>query len=306
MSRAPTYFSMGLEALTAQLEAEIEDPEEETFLLYSQPIPSQNLGFLDPKAHSVDVAIGDRDFTLHQSPTVLSSNRAGGTTGAVLWKVTPLFAQWLASPNNILFTSGALEPSAAVILELGCGISPLNALALSPRVAHYVLSDQQYVQKLVQQNIQENQPSPAANARPRKGRGTAQQQQHAKAGSIVFKILDWETDEVMPSLTSLGGARSFDAVIACDCVFNYALVQPFVQTCVDVCRLRTADQDADELKPPCLCIVAQQLRNDEVFQSWLATFHQSFHAWRLPDHMLPEQLRSSAGFVVHIGVLRED
>jgi hypothetical protein len=108
---------------------------------------------------------------------------------------------------------------------------------------------------------------------------------------------------VTPSLTGLDGVRSFDAVIACDCVFNYALVQPLVQACVDICRLRSSDADAAER--PCLCIIAQQLRNDEVFQSWLTAFHQSFHVWRVPDKFLPEKLRSSAGFVVHIGLLRD-
>lgn len=54
----------------------------ETFLLYSQPIPSQNLGFIDPKASTLDVTVGERGYTIHQSPAVLSSSRAGGTTGA--------------------------------------------------------------------------------------------------------------------------------------------------------------------------------------------------------------------------------
>jgi len=54
----------------------------ETFLLFSQDIPSQNLGFVDPKAQSLTVTVSGRDFTVHQSPGILSSSRAGGTTGA--------------------------------------------------------------------------------------------------------------------------------------------------------------------------------------------------------------------------------
>ncbi|KAJ3503883.1 hypothetical protein NM208_g16423 [Fusarium decemcellulare] len=77
--------------LIAQLEPEVEDPEEgklkvpdfqQTFVLYAQPIPSLDLGFIDPRAASVDVSVAGRDFTIHQSPAVLSSSRAGGTTGA--------------------------------------------------------------------------------------------------------------------------------------------------------------------------------------------------------------------------------
>ena len=54
----------------------------EVFLLFSQSIPSQNLGFVNPKAALLEVSIGDRDLLIHQSPTILSSNREGGTTGA--------------------------------------------------------------------------------------------------------------------------------------------------------------------------------------------------------------------------------
>ncbi|KAH7328012.1 hypothetical protein B0I35DRAFT_6317 [Stachybotrys elegans] len=270
------------ESFTSLLDPEVEDADEETFLLYSQPIPSQNLGFVDPTAHSIDVSLAGRDLTIYQSPTILSSNRAGGTTGAVLWKVTPLFSEWLSSPTNILFSSNTLNRSSAV-LELGCGISPLNALALAPRLGRYVLTDQPYVQKLIQQNLAENPPPRRASYAP-----------------VLFKTLDWETDEVTSSLTGDAAIRSFDAVLACDCVFNYALVQPFVQACVDVCRLRTRDDGK-----PCVCIVAQQLRNDEVFQSWLETFLSFYHVWRMPDKNLPEDLRSTKGFVVHIGILRE-
>jgi hypothetical protein len=54
----------------------------ETFFLFSQPIPSANLGFVDPKASELDITIRGRDYTIHQSPAVLASNREGGTTGA--------------------------------------------------------------------------------------------------------------------------------------------------------------------------------------------------------------------------------
>ena len=54
----------------------------ESFLLFSQSIPSQNLGFVDPKATVLDLIINDRDLNIRQSPTILSSTRSGGTTGA--------------------------------------------------------------------------------------------------------------------------------------------------------------------------------------------------------------------------------
>lgn len=54
----------------------------ESFLLFSRDIPSQDLGFVDAKAASLELTVAGHDLTIHQSPTVLSSNRAGGTTGA--------------------------------------------------------------------------------------------------------------------------------------------------------------------------------------------------------------------------------
>ncbi|KJK80877.1 Calcium-binding protein [Metarhizium anisopliae BRIP 53293] len=214
--------TMPFEDLLPFLEEEIKDADEETFLLYSNAIPSQNLGFIDPKATSLDITLADRDLTIHQSPTVLGSTRAGGTTGAVLWKVAPLFAEWLSSPTNPLFTSGILAPSSTV-LELGCGISPLNALAVAPRISRYVLSDQGYVQKLVEQNLSANR-APVGRSRSRAKSVQAQ-------GNVHFRPLDWEQDEVTPGLAAPGS--SFDVVLAADCVYNYALAGPFVQACVD-------------------------------------------------------------------------
>jgi hypothetical protein len=54
----------------------------ESFLLFSRAVPSANLGFVDPRATAVDLTIHDHDFCIQQSPTLLSSARAAGTTGA--------------------------------------------------------------------------------------------------------------------------------------------------------------------------------------------------------------------------------
>lgn len=226
---------------------------------------------------------------------------------SVLWKVTPSFATWLSNPQNPLFTTSLLSPT-STILELGCGISTLNALSLSHSISRYILTDQPYVQKLIQRNIDDNLPSSSttksSTAKSRRNHNHHHQQHHQQnTAKVEFRTLDWETDEVTPSLTGSPDLRSFDAVLACDCVFNYALVEPFVQTCADVCRLRMKDEGNDT---PSLCIVAQQLRNDEVFNSWLTRFQTDFRAWRVKDEYLPDELKSSAGFVVHIGILREE
>jgi hypothetical protein len=230
----------------------------------------------------------------------------------VLWKITPIFAEFISSPSNLLFTSGVLSPSSSV-LELGCGISPLTGLALGPHVAHYLLTDQSYVQRLVNQNIDENTQSStstkkAGDSHKGKSKGNPKGKPSTNTtrttGTAKFETLDWETDSVTTGLSPTG---DFDMVVACDCVYNEALVRPLVSTCVDACRLRDADEEREGEggKMPTICIVAQQLRSDEVFEAWLVEFHRYFNVWRLPDEILPRPLRSDVGFVIHAGILRK-
>ncbi|KFX98078.1 hypothetical protein V490_02472 [Pseudogymnoascus sp. VKM F-3557] len=337
---------MTVESLLRSLGDEIEDAEEESFLLFSQPIPSQNLGFVDSSATSIDLTIAGRDLTIHQSPTILSSTRGGGTTGAVLWKITPLIAAWLASPSNPFTTHSIFTPT-STLLELGSGISGLIALALSPSVGSYTLTDQSYVLKLLRQNITSNLPSTRTSksttsnnasgkskSKSKSKRGATQSAAAAEGtdggegegeSNIQIKTLDWETDEV-PGL--LPGGGSFDAVIACDCIYNDALIDPLVQACVDACKLRESSRqvnrrdDDDSTSAPgnhidgvgeggignvegkTICIIAQQQRSDEVFEAWLTAFKEPFRVWRVPDELAGGGLKGGEGFMVHVGVLR--
>ncbi|TVY43798.1 Diaminohydroxyphosphoribosylamino-pyrimidine deaminase [Lachnellula occidentalis] len=296
---------MTVQSLLPALGPEIEDPEEEAFLLFTQSIPSQNLGFVDSKASTLELTIGDRDLTIHQSPTILSSNRGGGTTGAVVWKITPLFASWITTSTNPFVKHGILDSNSAV-LELGCGISGIIGLTLGPYVASYVLTDQDYVMKLLNQNLagncQDTSTSASkgrkSNAKPKRGSTSVNVAQNAS--KITARHLDWETDEVTASLL---GSGSFDAVIACDCIYNDALIQPLVQTCIDACQLKLSDT-ANQKECPTVCIVAQQLRSAEVFEAWLKAFSKAFRVWRLPDEELIHGLKADSGFVVHMGILR--
>ena len=211
-----------------------------------------------------------------------------------------------------MFRSGTLTPTSAV-LELGCGISPILGLVLAPRVGRYVLTDQAYVARFVEQNIAANRPGgagggAAADRRPRRAgrkvkdapRPIEEEEEH---GLLRFAPLDWEQDEVTPSLTGSSRRRSFDVLLACDCVYNEALVDPLVSTCAEACRLRQLEA-AEGDQRPCVCVVAQQLRDSEILEQWLDRFSQQFRTWRVPDSLLNEGLRSDSGFVVHIGILK--
>lgn len=301
-------FAMPLEDLLASLREDINDPQEETFLLFSQPIPSQDLGFVDAKATSLEITVCGRELNIRQSPTLLSSNREGGTTGAVVWKITPLFAQWIALDSNVLFQSSALDES-SIVLELGSGISGIIAITLARRIGRYIATDQNYVFKLLKANIEDNSPKG-------KGSGSSIAKHHGKAhfndgsararSKIEVLALDWESSLVssLPTMMGTGSAEAsqvIHAVIACDCIYNESLIDPLVHTCADICQFVNASSAAK----PTLCIVAQQLRSDTVFEAWLKAFHRLFKVWRMPDEFLIDGLKEGSGFVVHVGILRD-
>lgn len=190
-------------------------------------------------------------------------------------------------------------------------------LAVGPLVARYRLSDQSYVARFVEQNLAHNRRAAATSSSTNnntKHSSSSRKAAAAKASSaggranagghanITFQPLDWELDRPDHSLAS-------DMVIACDCIYNEALIPPFVQTCVDACRLRPSSEvgdNGDDDHRPCVCVVAQQLRDPDIFEAWLREFGAAgFRVWRLPDEDLPPELKSSSGFVVHVGILRE-
>ncbi|KAF1843455.1 uncharacterized protein K460DRAFT_368357 [Cucurbitaria berberidis CBS 394.84] len=306
-----------MEHLTHILGEPVIDAEEEAFIIFSQEIPSQSLGFIDSQASTLEVCVAGHDLTIHQSRGLLTSDRKAGTTGAVVWKVTPLFAQWISSPNNFLSTTSLLTPTSTAI-ELGAGVSGVVALSLGPRISHYTATDQAYVLKLLRQNIAENLPVvfPHTNNKVKKGgkstTASKKNQQPAASSSgmseaserIEVRSLDWETDDVSQ-------LQAVDLVVACDCIYNEALIEPLNSTCAAICRLRGADassssssSDSANTSRPTLCLIAQQLRSPDVFEAWLKSFHRLFEVWRVPDGMLDEGLREGSGFVVHVGIVR--
>ncbi|KAJ9235473.1 hypothetical protein DTO169E5_6189 [Paecilomyces variotii] len=317
----------------------------ECFELFSRDIPSANLGFVDSRATTIDVTIHGNDFTIHQSPTLLSSTRAGGTTGAVLWKITPLFAEWISNPtNNPFWSSSILHPSSTAV-ELGCGISGLVALALAPSIGHYIATDQEYVRRLFRANLDENiqtasssRLGSSSSSSSRGGTRTHTQNNKQKRGNkptataagtkgtspqnnITFTTLDWELDapstlkgtiqtEQLPSSSYSSSSETpdlgFDLLISCDCIYNESLVAPFVRTCADICRLRPAYvSDAEDAgSRPTVCVIAQQQRSPDVFETWLRETMRYFRVWRVSDEVLGKKLQAGTGYLVHVLLVR--
>lgn len=265
----------------------------ETFLVYSEPRPSHDLGFVDAKATELTFQIADRDIIIRQSPGLLTSNRAGGTTGAVVWKITPLLAQWLTSKTSLLWNIGVIHRDSNVV-ELGCGISGLLGIALGPLVSSYVLTDQAYVMKVLEQNILANQP-PTKSSQHRMKQSTS----GTDLSTLRTLCLDWERDSASGLQKFLGSNASFDLVLACDCLYNDFLIRPFVELCTEICTI------GETGKRPTVLLIAQQLRSETVFESWAEKMMISFHIWRVTDPYLPEGLRGGSGFVIHLALRRE-
>ncbi|KAF3407349.1 Diaminohydroxyphosphoribosylamino-pyrimidine deaminase [Talaromyces pinophilus] len=319
---------------------EVVDAEEESFLLFSRSTPSNNLGFLDSRATTIDLTINSHDYTIHQSPTLLSSTRDGGTTGAVLWKITPLFASWISSvSSNPFWRSGQmLKGGEAAVIELGCGISGLVALTLAPLVRKYVATDQEYVRRFFRQNIDENRHITAAAASSKKGSskkaraaatgggGTKRGKDTPNSSNIEFIPLDWEID--VPRNETLHAddttdEAGFDLVVSCDCIYNEALIPSFVRTCADICLLRSAvnkpSNEGEEKKNPTIAIIAQQQRSPDVFEAWLKETLRHFRVWRVEKFDVSPSSASAgeggggssglgdgSGYMVHVLVLRDD
>ncbi|KAH0536459.1 hypothetical protein FGG08_006672 [Glutinoglossum americanum] len=287
------------------------DPEEESFLAFSQPIPSQSLGFVNSGCSTLEIAVAGRSLTIHQSPTILSSNREGGTTGAVLWRITPIIANWISSSQNAFFQHAILKPD-SVVLELGCGVSGVLALALAPKIGKYFATDQEYVLRLLNRNIEENTPEradtsndgdgkrSAGNKRSRKyaTASSSSLQHHPTIGKIETMTLDWELTSVstLPTLlhdtsTKADHLPGLDAIVACDCIYNESLIPPFVQTCADLCALR--EYPSFNQMNPTICIIAQQLRSPDVFEAWLSAFCEKFRT-KMPQVKIQKRSASPA------------
>lgn len=180
---------------------------------------------------------------------------------------------------------------------------------VSPKIQTYIATDQEYVFKTLKHNIAKNMTNQkCAKDSKQRRRGSSVQSLPTSSGNIKIAALDWESSLIstMPDLLGLKSSESsvdtdIDVILACDCVFNEALIDPFVQTCVDLCCLSKVNL----AKNPTICVIAQQVRSHMVFEAWLLAFHGSFRVWRVPDQLLLKELKEGSGFVIHIGIPRD-
>ena len=97
-------------------------------------------------------------------------------------------------------------------------------------------------------------------------------------------------------------------LLASDCVYNEALVTPFVTACADICALAPSSSSSSPSSPstfPTVCLVAMQIRAYHVHEQWLTEFHAKFRVWRLDGSNVGAGLGENSGFVVYVGILRD-
>lgn len=267
----------------------------ETFELFTCDLPSTDLGMVNEKSSTVQVEVAGQQYEIRQSPGLLTSSRAEGTTGAALWRTSPLVAEWLADKSNSLWSNGLLH-TGATIVELGCGIAGLVGCVLARHVSCYVLTDQEYLMKILKENVQANAILPAhLKVKGRNIMGPASVPT-TSVSSVKTLALNWEDVDVSALDEVLFHEQAIDMVIACDCIFNDYLLEPFVDVCEKISERNVAS------KP--IILIAQQLRSDEVFSTFMGLLNHRFNIWRLSDLCLPSTLQSGSGFAIHIAILR--
>lgn len=130
------------------------------------------------------------------------------------------------------------------ILELGAGTGLLSIL-LSPLCAEYIASDRYENLRLLQRNLELN----GINHLDESVRGKSSAVKDGRTGLVQSKKVrieevDWKAISAERKKIAKAGdwmreeedvAETFDMVLAVDCVYNEALVQPLVDTLARYC-----------------------------------------------------------------------
>lgn len=276
---------------------------------------AQSLGFVNSGTDHVTFShdASGTEIDLHQSTAILNSS-AASTTGAVLWKVSPIFASWVLDCSGVLTNSNkktskrakkggsssfayntpspaslACTPklfgpgNSSSVLELGCGATGLLACVFAPLVKTYVATDQTHLLKLTKRNIEANlshyQSSTVPNSQP----------SNKAKYRLECMELDWEEPEESWNdiKDDVFEGKYPDLVIACDTIYNEYLIDPFVETLKLVSG------------PETVVMVAQQLRLSDIFETFMtALVEAGLRVFAVPEHLMGEDF--AQGYSLHL------
>lgn len=272
-----------------------------------------SLGFVNSASDCVSFS-HDRSGTqvdLRQSPAILNS-AASSTTGAVLWKVTPIFASWVLdsvggeegkkksgkagktaksrkfSQDDASVHTSTLQcikvffgpGNQSKVLELGCGATGMLACVLAPLVKSYVATDQPHLLKIAKQNMQDNLSLYGSSSVP----GPAAKPKY----NLECMELDWEEpEESWQDILDLWDGEYPDVVLACDTIYNEYLIPAFVATLKLVSG------------PDTVILVAQQLRLSDIFETFITELLDAdLRVFAVPENLLRKDF--AQGYTLHM------
>ncbi|RDW33542.1 hypothetical protein B0I72DRAFT_136121 [Yarrowia lipolytica] len=266
---------------------------------------AQSLGFVNSGSDHVTFShdASGTEIDLHQSTAILNSS-AASTTGAVLWKVSPIFASWVLdcstvpknsakkgkkssytytpSTANLSCTSKLFGPgNTSSVLELGCGATGLLACVFAPLVKTYVATDQAHLLKLTKKNIETNLSHYQSQTIP--------SQSNKAKYRLECMELDWEDAEESWNKIkdNVFEGHYPDLVIACDTIYNEYLIDPFVETLKLVSG------------PETVIMVAQQLRLSDIFETFItALIEAGLRVFAVPEQLMGEDF--AQGYSLHL------
>lgn len=263
-----------------------------------------SLGFVSTDSDKVTFShdATGTEVDLCQSTAILNSS-AASTTGAVLWKVSPIFASWILDSrggdkpkkkkksNSYSYTAsvatlGCVQKlfssgNTTSVLELGCGVTGLLACVFAPLVKTYVATDQHHLLKLTKRNIEDNLSHYTSS--------TLSTQTNKAKYRLECMELDWEEpDESWEAIRNgpLDGEYP-DLVIACDTIYNEYLIDPFIETLKLVSG------------PDTVVMVAQQLRLSDIFEAFVtALVEAGLGVYAVPEGIMGEEF--AKGYALHL------
>lgn len=246
---------------------EIEDHVYELFV--ERFVPERDLGMIQRKHGSISLTVADTDLNITQSLSLLNSGTQSSTTGAMAWKVSPLFSEWLLDHTKLF--SSPIDHKTTVV-EMGAGVSGIVACTVGPKVGRYTATDQKHILKLLKTNIEQNVDSAQATEK------------------IKVEEFDWEyCEDMIDNIEGIEAVGEQGLVIACDTIYNEYLIPHFV---------RALKLILQKMGPGAQALVAQQLRSEEIMEGVLVELNKAQCIIRnVPDHLLSQGLVE--GYAVH-------
>ncbi|ANZ73816.1 BA75_00502T0 [Komagataella pastoris] len=238
-----------------------DDLYEHVYLLYSGSKLNNDLGYYPSKADKFVIPIGELDIEIEQSKSGVYAMHETGTTGFYLWKVSPLFAEWMLYHKHPL---SDMFNGCGVVVELGSGVAGILASTLSTRCEVFLATDQRHLLKLLAKNI-------GSNRQPK--------------SNIKIVEFDWENIELgVSNLEATLEKRQVDFVLAFDTIYNSFLLDHFIAATKTLCNSET------------IVVVGIQLRDEDVLLEFLQKMlDNSFQCYHVDQEWLSPGLKNGYG-----------